>query len=500
MTLTVARGSFHGIIGENGAGKSTLLGVLYGLIQPDSGTLELAERPLDLRHWHPADAIRAGIALVSQHFALVPGLTGLENGMLGVERSRLGLLNRRQARTELEGLRLKLGLHAVRLDVPVERMDVAARQMLEVLKALYRGAGILLLDEPTAALTPEQARTLFTALAGLQQAGATIILVTHKLPEVMEWCDAVTVMRAGGVVFAGAVAGTDTSQLLAAMVGSQHIEAPYRDAGPQPTNAGPVLYLDGVSVRGDRGELAIRDVSLEARAGEIVALAGIQGSGERELVEAIVGLRPPCAGRILLNGVDCRRLSIHHRRQMGLAWIPEDRHREGLALDLSVSENLLMGHERDPAWGGGAILDRKRTREHAQQVVEDYAVQGAMPPDTTHVRALSGGNQQKLMVARAMEAKPSLLIAGRPERGLDYRSTAALMRRLEQCADRGAAVLLVSPPIDETLAAAARVAVLYDGSIAGLLEGEAATPERVGTLMTGGTEAPGASQRAGMVR
>ncbi len=504
--LRVVPGTFHAVIGENGAGKSTLLNILYGRYRPDAGRIFIAGEEVTNALHSPADAIRRGVGLVSQHYALIPALTVLENVMLGAEGSATGILQPRRAATRIQALGKQLGLDGLDLNARAERLSVAAQQKVEILKALYRGARILLLDEPTATLAPPEVDALFTLLHTLAAQGATILFVTHKLREVMAHSHAVSVLRAGQSVGDFVTAQTHEQELLHAMIGARtnratllNAEEENREQGtgnshsvpvaPDPTQgvqgSSPLMQIEGVTVQNARGAQAVQNVSLNVGRGEILGIAGVDGSGQRELSEAVVGLRRMETGRLFLDGVNITRLSIHARQAAGIAYIPEDRHKSGMILDFSIAENYLLGHEREPAWGGGVTLRPQTLLRRAQAMVQRYDVRGGTQGGNAPGGALSGGNQQKVVFARAMDSGPRLLVACQPTRGLDVEAARFVYKTLTDARAEGMGILLFSLDLDEILRLSDRVAVMFNGSVAGILSRAEATPARVGALMTG---------------
>ena len=510
--LRVQRGTFHAVIGENGAGKSTLLNILYGRYRPDAGRIFLSGEDVTNALHSPADAIRRGVGLVSQHYALIPALTVLENVMLGAE-SPLpgGLLQPGQASERIHILAQQLGLGALDVNLRAERLSVAAQQKVEILKALYRGAKILLLDEPTATLAPQEADALFALLHTLAAQGSTIVFVTHKLREVMTHSNVVSVLRAGRSVGDFVTAQTDEQELLRAMIGTRdsrkeegiqvfgysgvqerqdttpliqdrnsELSSPehLNTRTPEYLNTLPLLLqAQSVTARNARGAEAVQNVSLNVAEGEIVGIAGVDGSGQRELSEVIVGIRRMETGRLFFQGVDISRQNVRSRQQQGIAYIPEDRHRAGMVMDFSVAENYLLGHERETAWGGGIALHPKTILSRAAQMIPRYDVRagerGAIAPG----RALSGGNQQKVVFARAMDSRPRLLVACQPTRGLDVEASRFVYETLLEARSRGLGVLLFSLDLDEVLRLSDRIAVMFNGQIAGVLTRDKATPE-----------------------
>ena len=503
--LRVAPGTFHAVIGENGAGKSTLLNILYGRYRPDAGRIFIAGEEVTNRLNSPGDAIRRGVGLVSQHYALIPALTVIENVMLGAEGSPSGILQPRRAGARIHALAQQLGLDGLDLNARAERLSVAAQQKVEILKALYRGARILLLDEPTATLAPQEVDALFALLHTLAAQGATILFVTHKLREVMAHSHQVSVLRAGQTVGDFLTAQTDEQELLHAMIGARTNRATLLNVEGEegvrgrggasvsylsPPMSGaqgssPLMQIEGVTARNARGATAVQNVSLNVGRGEILGIAGVDGSGQRELSEAVVGLRRMETGRLFLDGVDITRLSVRQRQRAGIAYIPEDRHKSGMILDFSIAENYLLGHEREAAWGGGVTLSPQTLLRRAQTMVQRYDVRGGTQGGTAPGGALSGGNQQKVVFARAMDSGPRLLVACQPTRGLDVEASRFVYKTLQDARADGLGVLLFSLDLDEVLRLSDRVAVMFNGQVAGILGRDEATPDRIGALMTG---------------
>ena len=517
VDLSVRPGGFHAVIGENGAGKSTLLNILYGLYRADEGRITLRGEDVTRALHSPADAIRRGVGLVSQHYTLIPALSVIENVMLGAEPTGVvGILNRRAAAERIAKLAEKLGLPGLNLNQRAERLSVAAQQKVEILKALFRGANLLLLDEPTATLAPQEADALFALLHSLVEEGATVVFVTHKLREVMTHSDAVTVLRAGRNAGDFCTADTDAQELLRCMIGE-------RPARPQDSPGSTALSLPSkqlllriteLTVRNARRAVAVHNACLELRAGEVLGIAGVDGSGQRELSEAIVGLRRAETGELLLSresddmllqsvgvqqdgdsrstqrrvGTLLNPLSVRQRQQLGIAYIPEDRHKAGMVMDFSIAENYLLGHENAPEWGGGAVLHASRLLTRATRMIQDYDVRMGSRDANSSARNLSGGNQQKVVIARAMDSEPCLLVACQPTRGLDRGATVFVYDALRQARARGLGILLFSLDLDEILELSDRIAIMFNGRIVGLLDRAEATPERIGALMTGAAE------------
>jgi general nucleoside transport system ATP-binding protein len=487
VSLVVGAGSIHALVGENGAGKSTAMRIASGLYAPDSG--EVVVDGGARRFASPEDAIRCGIGMVHQHFMLVDTMTVTENVVLGTEPGRPWAVDYRGAAARVAELAAELGL-AVDPAAPVGRLAVGLRQRVELLKALYRRARLLILDEPTAVLVPQEVAGLFAVLHRMRREGRTIVFITHRLPEVLEVSDEVTVMRGGRVVAAMPTGATSAAELARLSVGR---EVPPAAGKRQPRTGGVVLAVEELTVVAG-GRRQLDGVSLDVRAGEIVGIAGVEGNGQSELVEALAGLAPPDAevsGRATLGGHRLAGASAGRRRHLGLAHVPEDRQRRGLVLDFDLAENSILGvHDRPPAASGplGLWLDRGAIGRRAAAILERFAVR---PPRLSlAARALSGGNQQKLVVGRELALAPRLLLAAQPTRGVDVGGSELIRQRLLELRDGGCAVLLVSSDLDELMALADRLLVLYRGRVAGELDPARATAEEIGRLMSGSGGAP----------
>ena len=487
VSLTVWPGTIHAVIGENGAGKSTLMGILFGRIRPDGGRIRI--RGKDVRLTRPAEAIRLGLGMVTQHTTMIPALSALDNVILGAEPTARGLIDRSAARSRIAQICSRLSIN-LDWDAPAGTLSVALLQKAEIVKALYRGASILILDEPTALLAPEEADALFALLHSLVAEGATILFVTHKLREVMEHSSHVTVLRAGRNAGDRVTATTTQDELLALMMGARTgVELAPRSQERISSASSlspplPVLEIKGVTARNDRGAIALRDIQLDVAPGEVLGVAGVDGSGQRELAQVIVGLRRPVAGSVLLDGVDITRRSVAWRVKRGLAFVPEDRTREGIIADFSVAENLLLGRQRDPRTGGGVLLALDVIEDRAAQIIHRHSIRGAFPG--TPLRALSGGNQQKVVLARELEVQPRLLVCMQPTRGLDVEATRLVYGRLRESKARGMATLLFSLDLDEILELSDRVAVLFSGTVAGIVSAGEDERARIGRMMTVG--------------
>ena len=514
VTLRVAAGSVHGLVGENGAGKSTLLSILYGLQAADRGRIAIDGREVEIPDARAAIAL--GIGMVHQHFLLVEALSALDNLLLGAEPHwRLGPA-RARLRPRLQALMADTGL-PVRLDAPVAELPVGERQRLEILKALLRGARILVLDEPTAVLTPVETDALLATLRRLRAAGTTVLLVSHKLREILALCDAVTVLRQGRVVFDGPTAGCSLDQLAEAMVGRRvHLGRPAAAAAPgapdapSATPGGPaaapgVLRLDAQGLRlvDGQGVARLDGVSLALRAGEIVGVAGVAGNGQSELLAVLSGLARPQAGTLALGGrrFDARRwLDPATARALRLAHVPEDRQQRGLVLPFAAWETAVLGYQRSPRYAGAlGWLKRARMRAATQQMMDAYDVRPRDP--ALPAAGFSGGNQQKLVLARealAPESPPQVLLVGQPTRGVDIGAVEAIHARLRALRDAGGAVLLVSSDLDEVLALADRVLVMDRGRIAGELPIAECSEAALGRLMAGAGAAAARPAAAGV--
>jgi simple sugar transport system ATP-binding protein len=480
VSLVVRAGSIHGIVGENGAGKSTLMGILYGYYQPDRGEIVVRGRPTVIRS--PQDALAAGIGMVHQHFMLVEPFTVLENVVLGVEGGFRLHAGMSRARAELARLGREYHLE-VDPDARVADLSVGHRQRVEILKALYRGAEVLILDEPTAVLTPQEADDLFRILASLRDEGKTILLITHKLREIREATDAVTVMRQGSVVTTLPTAETTAEQLAELMVGrtvSLRVEKTLARPGE------PVLEVTDLVVEDGLGVERVKRVSFTVRRGEIVGIAGVAGNGQSELLEALAGIRPVKSGQIRLKATalgDAAARSPRRLRRLGLAHVPEDRHRMGLVIPFVARESAILGYHDESAYNGPIRLRRSAVAASFARQAAEYDIRpghGVLPTS-----AFSGGNQQKIVLARELDRKPDLLLVGQPTRGVDIGAIEFIHRRLVALRDAGRALLLVSVELDEILALADRILVMHDGRIVGDVPRADATERTLGLMMAG---------------
>jgi ABC-type uncharacterized transport system ATPase subunit len=479
IDLKVKKGTIHGIIGENGAGKSTLMSILYGFYQADKGEIHIGGKHAQIKD--PSAAIASGIGMVHQHFMLVENFTVLENVMLGAEDSPILNKGIAKARKELKRLEDEYEME-VDPDATIEELPVGIQQRVEILKALFRGAEILILDEPTGVLTPAEADHLFRILKQLKDQGKTVILITHKLREIMAITDEVSVMRRGEIVATRETARTSVEELAELMVGRRVL---LRVEKGEAKPAGVKLAVRNLTVKDSRGVTMVDNVSFDVRAGEIVGIAGVAGNGQSELLEAISGMRRAVSGSVELNGSDTD--ATGHRdpaglRKRGLAHVPEDRHHMGLVLKFEESENSILGYHDDPKYGRAGLLNVDAIRADAQAKIEQYDIR---PPNPRLKTAnFSGGNQQKIVLAREMERDPIVLIIGQPTRGVDVGAIEFIHRRIIEMRDAGKAILLVSVELDEIRSLADRILVMFAGRVVG--ERSPETPEgEIGLLMAG---------------
>jgi simple sugar transport system ATP-binding protein len=478
VKLAVEDKSIHAIVGENGAGKSTAMNILYGFYNPDAGEILIDGQPRTIKN--PSDAIHLGLGMVHQHFMLVEPLTVTENIILGAEPVARLAIDYKKARARVREISEQYGLR-INPDARVSNLSVGQQQRVEILKTLYRGARILILDEPTAVLTPQEVTEMFAILRGLRDQGKTIIIITHKLAEVLALSDNITVMRDGEVV--GDLPTKEaTAERLARMMVGREVLLRVRKGEAKPD--GVVLAVRGLSLEGSERNTLLKGISFEVRGGEILGMAGVEGNGQTELIEILSGLREASAGEALLEGKPINDLDPHERKQRGVAHIPEDRHRRGLLLTFDLAANTILGTHRDPPISGSVLLNRNVIDERARRLVREYDVR---PPDISlPARALSGGNQQKLIVAREFDIKPKLILVSQPTRGVDIGATEFIHGKLIELRDAGAAVLLVSAELDEVLSLSDRVVVIYGGEIVGEVDPKSVSEEEIGLMMTGG--------------
>ncbi|MCQ2560674.1 MAG: ABC transporter ATP-binding protein [Clostridia bacterium] len=479
ITLQLRKGEIHALLGENGAGKSTLMSVLFGLYQPEEGQIKKDGKVVDIKN--PNDANALGIGMVHQHFKLVECFTVLDNIILGVETTKNGILQKDEARKKVLALSEKYGL-AVNPDAIIEDITVGMQQRTEILKMLYRDNEILIFDEPTAVLTPQEIDELMAIMKNLAAEGKSILFISHKLNEIMEVADRVSVLRKGKYIGTVDVEGTTKEDLSRMMVG--------RDVDfvvqKQPRTPGEeILKVENLTVASKiHKNNAVKNVSFNVRKGEIVCIAGIDGNGQTELVYALSGLEPAAGGKISLLGKDITNTSIRDRSVMGMSHIPEDRHKHGLVLDYSLEYNMVLQRYFEPEFTKNGFLDKPAIRKYAERLIEEYDVRSGQGP-ITRARSMSGGNQQKAIVAREIDKEPELLIAVQPTRGLDVGAIENIHRQLVAQRDKDKAVLLVSLELEEVMSVPDRILVMYEGEIVGELDPKTTTVEELGLYMAG---------------
>jgi len=478
VTITLHQGEVLALLGENGAGKSTLMSVLFGLYQHEAGTIRVKGQEVKIPN--PNVAGELGIGMVHQHFKLVHNFTVTENIVLGIEPTKVAMLTLKKAAEKIRQLSVQYGLD-VDPDAKIEDISVGMQQRVEILKMLYRNSDVLIFDEPTAVLTPQEIQELMKIMKNLQAEGKSIILITHKLREIKAVADRCTVIRRGKVVGTMRVSETSEAQMAEMMVGrmvSFHVDkAPFQPGAI-------VLKIEGLSVRNNRKLQALKAFDLEVRAGEIVGVAGVEGNGQTELVEALTGLRPAEAGRILLNGKDLTKASVRERITSKMAHIPEDRQKRGLVLDYSLAENFVLENHGTAPYSKNGFLQADAIGAQAERLIEAFDVRSGEGAQSK-ARGLSGGNQQKAIVGREIDSNPDLLIAVQPTRGLDVGSIEYIHKRLVEQRDKGKAVLLVSLELDEILDLSDRIAVVCRGELVGLVDASATDENEMGLMMAG---------------
>ncbi|MGK2348944.1 ABC transporter ATP-binding protein [Actinomyces sp. W5033] len=488
IDLTVEPGQIHALLGENGAGKSTLMNVLYGLYQPDAGQVLIDGEPV--RFCGPGDAVAAGIGMVHQHFMLVPVFTVAESAALGYEPTgRLGgVIDARAAAAKVRQISERFGFD-VDPDAYIEDLPVGVQQRIEILKALSRDAKVLILDEPTAVLTPQETDELMDIMRDLKASGTSIVFITHKLREVREVADTITVIRRGRVV--GTAAPTASQAELAGMMVGHDVSLTVDKEPAVPGGVG--LSLEGLSVVDDDGALLLDDVTLTVHEGEVLGVAGVQGNGQTELSEVILGLRRPSAGTLSIGSTELTRLSVRQRLAAGLGFVPEDRSTDGLVAGFSVAENMILDRFDDPAFGAGPALNPAKVRAHAERLREEFDVRVSDVGDP--ISTLSGGNAQKAVLARELSRPLRVLVASQPTRGLDVGSIEFVHKRIVRARDGGTAVLIVSSELDEIYSLSDRIAVMYKGRVVGVVPPD--TPRDVLGLMMAGVPLDQALASAG---
>ncbi|MGG0336404.1 ABC transporter ATP-binding protein [Priestia aryabhattai] len=479
ITLQVKKGEIHALLGENGAGKSTLMNVLFGLYQPEKGQIRVNGQEVKITDPNVANDL--GIGMVHQHFMLVQNFTVTENIILGNEPTRTGKINIKKAARDIQELSNQYGL-SVDPYAKIQDISVGMQQRVEILKTLYRGADILIFDEPTAALTPQEITELIQIMKKLIQEGKSIILITHKLKEIMSVCDRCTIIRKGVGVGTVNVKETNPDELAALMVGREvHFKTEKKTATPKEA----VLTIKELVVEDSRGVEAVSSLNLSVRAGEIVGIAGVDGNGQTELIEAITGLKKIKSGSITLKNQELSTLSTRKITESGVGHIPQDRHKHGLVLDYTIGENIgLQTYYQKPMSKSG-ILNYKELYKKAKELIAEYDVR--TPSEYTQARSLSGGNQQKAIIAREVDRSPELLIAAQPTRGLDVGAIEFIHKKLIEERDKGRAVLLVSLELDEVMNLSDRIAVIYEGEIVDIVDPKETNEQELGLLMAGGT-------------
>ncbi len=484
VNVAIRRAEIHCLLGENGAGKTTLADILYGVYQPDEGRVLLEGEPLELNS--PRDAIEAGIGMVHQHFELVPPMSVIENVVIGTQAKQW--LDLTEARRRLEEFFADYDVE-IDPDAEVGRLSVGEQQWVEIFKTLYFGVEILILDEPTAVLTPQGIDELFRILRRMRDEGLTIILITHKLKEVMDLSDRVTVLRRGKVVGTVDTADVDQRDLARMMVGREVL----MQADKAASNVGePVLEVEEIHLESDTGRGSLDGLSITVGSGEIVGVAGVSGNGQNALFDAVVGVRHPETGSIRITGQDTTESAPHRIATLGVASVPADRIAQGLMMDFSVKENLVLGNQRERQFSRAGILNRGQIDAFAAESIDTYEIK--TPSASQITRTLSGGNLQKIIMARELSGQPQLIVAHQPTRGLDIAATEYVRRRLIQERDRGAGVLLMSEDLDEIFQLSDRIAVIYDGRIVAVTEPDATTLEQIGMHMAGASDTDRGSQ------
>lgn len=477
VTLQLQKGEIHALLGENGAGKSTLMNVLFGLYQPEGGQIKVNGKEVSITD--PNKANDLGIGMVHQHFMLVENFTVTENIILGTEPTKMGLINIRQAAKKVQALSEQYGLN-VDPYAKIEDISVGMQQRVEILKTLYRGAEMLIFDEPTASLTPQEIEELIQIMKRLIAEGKSIILITHKLKEIMEVSDRVTIIRKGKGIGTVTTADTNPNELAELMVGRQvFFKTEKSDCSPKEE----VLTVSNLTVKDNRNIERVKNLSLSVRAGEIVGIAGIDGNGQTELIEAITGLRKAAAGQVVLKGKDITSLKPRKITEEGIGHIPQDRHKHGLVLDFPIGHNIALQTYYTAPISKNGIIDYKKVNKFASDIIAEYDVR--TPSVHTEARALSGGNQQKAIIGREVSRDPELLIAALPTRGLDVGAIEFIHKRLIEQRDKGKAVLLISFELDEVMNVSDRIAVIYDGGIIDTVNPKETTEQELGLLMAG---------------
>ncbi|RDI47393.1 ABC transporter ATP-binding protein [Falsibacillus pallidus] len=489
ITLQVKKGEIHALLGENGAGKSTLMNVLFGLYQPEKGEIKVKGNPVKITN--PNIANDLGIGMVHQHFMLVDTFTVTENIVLGKEPKALGRIDIKKAEKDVREISEKYGL-SVDPQAKISEISVGMQQRVEILKTLYRGAEILIFDEPTAVLTPQEIKELIQIMKNLINEGKSIILITHKLKEIMEVCDRVTVIRKGKGIGTLDVSETNPIELASLMVGREvTFKTDKIDAVPKEN----VLEIKDLTVKDSRGVSVVNNLNLDVRAGEIVGIAGVDGNGQSELIEAITGLMKAESGSIKLAGKDILNMKPRKITESGIGHIPQDRHKHGLVLDFPIGENMVLQTYYQKPFSKNGVLNYKAIYQKAKTLIQEFDVR--TPSEFTPARALSGGNQQKAIIGREVDRDPELLIAAQPTRGLDVGAIEFIHKRLIEQRDNGKAVLLISFELDEIMNVSDRIAVIYEGKIIEIVDPKTTTEQELGLLMAGSKRVKAGEQTNG---
>lgn len=477
VDLEVRKGEIHSLLGENGAGKSTLMNILYGLYASDGG--QILYKGKHFEQSSPKKSIELGIGMVHQHFMLIPALTVAENMILGMQEGANPVINKAEAEKRILEMSKKFGL-AVDPKAPVWQLSVGEEQRVEILKALYRGAELLILDEPTAVLTPQETEELFAFLRKLTEKGLTVIFITHKLNEVMDISDRITILQRGRVIGTVDTKDTNKHDLAKMMVGRDVVLR----VDKEPAKVGEtVLKVEDLSIKNQKGLLAIQNINFEIKAGEIFGLAGVDGNGQTELIEALTGLRDCEAGRVFYNEEDVTNKQPRHLIEKGMAHIPEDRHWRGMVLDMSIKENMIMETFYKEPFSKNHFMQQDKIDSYADELIEEYDIR--TPSADIAAGNLSGGNQQKVVLARMLQREPNLLIIVHPTRGLDVGAIEFIHKRIIEARDKGCAVFLISTELEEILSLSDRIGVIYEGKLMGVLDQDEANVSEVGLMMAG---------------
>ena len=478
INLKIQEGTIHAIVGENGAGKSTLMKILYGMLKQDSGSIKIFDKEVNFSS--PKDAISEGIGMVHQHFMLADNLSVLESIILGMDKASLKVLNKSKYKDEINEITEKYSM-PLNTQSMIDELGVGEKQRVEIIKVLFRGAKILILDEPTAVLVPQEVSELFNNLKNLKDSGVTIIFISHKLDEVLEIADEISVMRGGkhiDTVDASTVSKTDLAEM---MIGQNLPTPPKREKNSKQDKS---LTIKNLTAEIDNGRKAFENINFSINQGEVVGIAGVEGNGQRELAESILGVYPIESGEIILGNTRINDLSTRDRRESGLSFIPEDRQSQGLLMDVSLSENVILGKQSSTKYKSRySNIKFNEASKNSNTVIENFDVR--TPGNSTLALALSGGNQQKFVVGREIENKPSLLIASQPTRGIDIGAQSLIWNKLRDARDDGLGVLLISADLDELIGLSDRIYVIYEGNFVKELDPENATPEILGSYMTG---------------